>query len=301
MNQKLLVTGARGLVGSTIECDFPIAREYDLKNSYECDKMFAEKTPTHVIHCAAKVGGLGANMNFKGEFFYDNIMINTNVVESARKHNVKNFLGFLSTCIFPDKVDYPLDESKIHLGPPHDSNYPYAYAKRMLDVQINAYREQFGLNYTTIIPTNVYGPNDNFSLTHGHVIPMLINKMYLAKKNNTFFEVWGSGEAKREFIYSEDLGKIAKFLVGNEVKYTTIIASDSQEIKIKDLVDLIIQEFNFKGKVVFDTSKPDGQLRKPTNSGLLKELMPDFTFTPIESGMRQTINWFIENYDNARK
>jgi GDP-L-fucose synthase len=299
--KKLLVTGGNGLVGSSIISDIKIGKEYDLRNFEETNKMFEFHKPTHVIHCAGKVGGLGANMNYKGQFFYDNITINTNVIESARKNNVKKLVSFLSTCVFPDNIEYPITEKKIHLGEPHNSNYPYAYAKRMADIQIRAYREQYGLEYVSVIPTNIYGINDNFSLETGHVIPMLIHKMYLSKKNNTDFTVWGSGKPLREFIYSKDVAKLSEWVLDNYNESEPIIFSNSNEISIKDLVDLLVYEFNFKGKVIFDKSKPDGQYRKPSDNSKLKSYLPNFEFTPIEKGLKETINWLIENYEKIRK
>jgi len=145
--------------------------------------------PEYVIHTAGKIGGLLGNMNHKGQFFYENITINTNVLEAARVAKVEKVLSFLSTCIFPDNIKYPLTEDQIHNGEPHNSNYPYAYAKRMLDVQSRAYREQYGCNYVCVIPTNIYGPNDNFNLESGHVLPSLIHKCYLAKQNNEDFVI----------------------------------------------------------------------------------------------------------------
>jgi GDP-L-fucose synthase len=263
--------------------------------------MFKIHKPDYVIHTAGKVGGVGANMNNKGEFFYNNIMINTNVIESSRKYNVKKLVSFLSTCIFPDNVEYPLTESKIHLGVPHNSNDAYAYAKRMVDIQIRAYREQYGLNYISVIPTNIYGPNDNFSLENGHVVPMLIHKLYLAQKNNTDFIVWGSGKPLREFIYSKDVAKLSDWALDNYDEVEPIIFTNSYEISIMDLVDLLISEFNFKGKVIFDTTKPDGQLRKPSDNSKLKSYLPNFKFTPIEEGIKESVKWFIENYEKARK
>jgi GDP-L-fucose synthase len=299
--KKILVTGGNGLVGSSITSDVKIGKEYDLRNSDETNKMFDIHKPTHVIHCAGKVGGVGGNMNHKGEYFYDNIMINTNVIEGARKSGVEKLVSFLSTCVFPDNVEYPLTETKIHLGEPHSSNYPYAYAKRIADIQIRAYREQYGLNYVSVIPTNIYGPNDNFSLTHGHVIPMLLHKMYNAKRDNTDFVVWGSGKPLREFIYSKDIAKLSEWVLDNYNESEPIIFSNSVEISIEDLVDLLVKEFNFKGKVVFDKSKPDGQFRKPSDNSKLKSYLPDFEFTPIEKGLKETIKWFISNYENTRK
>jgi GDP-L-fucose synthase len=299
--KKILVTGGNGLVGSSITSDVKIGKEYDLRNPDETNKMFDIHKPTHVIHCAGKVGGVGGNINYKGEYFYDNIMINTNVIEGARKSGVEKLVCFLSTCVFPDNIEYPLTESKIHLGEPHSSNYPYAYAKRMADIQIRAYREQYGLNYVSVIPTNIYGPNDNFSLTHGHVMPMLIHKLYLSQQNNTDFVVWGSGKPLREFIYSKDIATLSEWAVNNYNNPEPIIFSTSYEISIMDLVDLLVKEFNFKGKVIFDKSKPDGQYRKPSDNSKLKSFLPDFNFTPIEEGVKETVNWFIENYDKTRK
>jgi GDP-L-fucose synthase len=298
---KRLVTGGTGLVGSAIIADVKVGRNYDLTNPLICDSMFNEHKPTHVIHCAAKVGGLGGNMNYKGEYFHDNIMINTNVIESARKAGVTNLVSFLSTCVFPDDIEYPLTEKKIHLGEPHFSNYPYAYAKRMADIQIRAYREQYGVKYTSVIPCNIYGPNDNFSLEHGHVIPMLMHKLYLAQQRNEDFVVWGSGKPLREFIFSKDVAQLAEWALDNYDESEPIIFSTSNEISIMDLVDLLVKEFEFKGRVIFDDSKPDGQFRKPSDNSKLKSYLPDFEFTSIEEGIRETVYWFKENYDRARK
>jgi GDP-L-fucose synthase len=195
----------------------------------------------------------------------------------------------------------PLTVDQVHQGEPHFSNYPYAYAKRMADVQIRAYREQYGLNYTSIIPSNIYGPNDNFNLDHGHVMPMLIHKLYLAKKNKTDFTVWGSGKPLREFIYSKDIAKIAEWALENYYGFDPLIVSGDEEISIKDLVGLLVDEFKFKGKVIFDETKPDGQYRKPSDNSKIKELLPDFEYTPFEQGIKETVNWFKENYENARK
>ena len=299
---KVLITGGYGMVGSAMESQIKLSRETcDLTNPKQTNKLFQLVKPDGVIHCAGKVGGIGGNSNYKGEYFYDNLMINTNVIEAARKAGVKNLVAFLSTCVFPDKVKYPLTVDQIQLGEPHESNYPYAYAKRMADVQIRAYREQYGINYTSIIPSNIYGPNDNFSLEHGHVMPMLIHKLYLAKKNKTDFTVWGSGKPLREFIYSKDIAKIAEWALFNYEGIDPLIISGDEEISIKDLVGLLVDEFKFKGKVIFDKTKPDGQLRKPSDNSKIKELMPDFEYTPFEQGIKETVNWFIENYDEARK
>lgn len=301
MIENCLVTGARGLVGSTIDCEIKVGGEYDLRDQKITDGLFSKFKPNYVIHCAAKVGGLGSNLSFKGDFFYDNIMMNTNIIECSKKYDVKKLVVFLSTCIFPDKISYPLTEKQIHDGPPHDSNYAYAYAKRMVDIQIKSYNEQFGTNFISVVPTNIYGPFDNFSIANGHVIPSLIHKIYLAKKNKKNFEVWGSGKPMREFIFSEDVGKLTTWALKNYQENDPIIFSPSIETSIKNIVDIIAEEIKFNGKIVYDKTKPDGQLRKPTDNSKLLSYLPDFHFTPIEIGLKKTINWFIENYELARK
>jgi len=299
---KTLVTGGTGLVGSTINADVKLStKDVDLK---DCDitlAVFEFFKPKKVIHCAARVGGLGGNMNYKGEFFYDNIMINTNVLEACRKVGVEKLVSFMSTCVFPDDVEYPLTEKKIHLGEPHSSNYPYAYAKRMLDVQSRAYNEQYGTNYVTVIPTNIYGPNDNFSIDNGHVLPSLLHKCYLAKQNNTDLEVWGSGKPLREFIYSDDVARLSEWALDNYDEQEPIIFSTSEEISIRDVVDIIVDKFDFKGKVIWQPDKPDGQYRKPSDNSKLKSYLPNFKFTPIEDGITKTIEWLVNNYEEIRK
>jgi|TARA_R110000850_G_scaffold63779_1_gene143750 GDP-L-fucose synthase len=301
-NLDMLVTGGRGLVGSSLSGDMNrVGSEFDLRDKTVTDKLFSDLSPKNVIHCAARVGGLGGNMNHKGEFFYDNIMMNTNVIESCRVHNVKKLVCFLSTCVFPNDVEYPLTEKKIHLGPPHNTNDSYSYAKRMADIQIRAYREQYGLNYVSVIPTNIYGPNDNFDLANGHVVPSLIHKCYLAKKNNTPFKIWGSGKPLREFIFSKDVGRLTKWVLENYEEEEPIIFSTSQEVSIKDVVDLIVKHMSFNGEVIWESDKPDGQFRKPSDNSKLLSYLPDFKFTSLDDGLKETIDWFISNYENCRK
>ena len=301
-NFDTLVTGGRGLVGSSLSGDMNrVGSEFDLRDKAVTDKLFSDLSPKNVIHCAARVGGLGGNMNYKGEFFYDNIMMNTNVIESCRVHNVKKLVCFLSTCVFPNDVEYPLTEKKIHLGPPHNTNDSYSYAKRMAEVQIRAYREQYGLNYVTVIPSNIYGPNDNFDLANGHVVPSLIHKCYLAKKNNTPFKIWGSGKPLREFIFSKDVGRLTSWVLENYNEEEPIILSTSEEVSIKDVVGLIVKHMGFTGDVVWEDDRPDGQFRKPSDNSKLLSYLPDFKFTSLEVGLKETIDWFIKNYESCRK
>jgi GDP-L-fucose synthase len=228
-------------------------------------------------------------------------MINTNVIESCRKHNIKDLVVFLSTCVFPDNVEYPLTENKIHLGPPHFSNDAYAYAKRMVDVQIKSYNEQYGVNYKSVIPTNIYGPKDNYDIENGHVIPSLIHKCYLARENKTDFSIWGSGTPLREFIFSRDVSKLTEWVLNNYEENEPIILSTSEEISIKEVVGIIVELMNFKGDVIFDSSKPDGQFRKPSDNSKIKNYLPNFKFTPLYEGLKETIDWFEGNYNVIRK
>ena len=211
----VMVTGGSGLVGAAIAAYveetgakdnekwiYLSSKDGDLRKREDTEKIFEKNKPTHVIHLAAKVGGLFANMSQKVEFFRENILINDNIMECCRIYKVKKLVSFLSTCIFPDKTTYPIDETMLHDGPPHSSNEGYAYAKRLIDTMNRAYAEEYGCNFTSIIPTNIYGPSDNFSIQNGHVIPGLIHKCYIAKKDNTPFTIWGSGTPLRQFIYS---------------------------------------------------------------------------------------------------
>jgi GDP-L-fucose synthase len=309
---KLLVTGQSGLVGSQFTgdiiglnsktCNLISQKDTDYIFDFYTDKeRQGNDVVDRVIHAAGKVGGLGGNMNHKGEFFYDNILINTNVIEACRKYGIEKLVVFLSTCIFHSDIEYPLTENKIHLGPPHYSNDAYAYSKRMADIQIRAYREQYDLKYTSVIPTNIYGPNDNFDIINGHVLPSLIHKCYLAKENGSDLEVWGSGKPLREFIYSKDVAELTTWVLNNYTESEPIILSPSVEISIRDVVDIIIESMNFKGKVIWNDSKPDGQYRKPSDNSKLLSYLPDYKFTPIETGIKETVEWVLNNYDKIRK
>lgn len=303
---KILVTGGDGMVGHAIrrlnspELVFISRKDADLTQFDETRKVFETIRPKAVIHLAAKVGGMGSNMIHVGELYRTNILINTNVLESARLVKVGKLLSFLSTCAYPDNIEGGAKEEMLHDGPPYPGNFGYSYAKRMLDVQSRAYRREWRCNFITAIPTNIYGPNDYWNLEDGHVIPSLIHKCFLAKKNNEDFVVWGSGTALREFVFSEDVANFALWALKNYEEERPINFSTSEEVRIKDLVELIVNKMEFRGKVIWDTSKPDGQYRKPTDHTKLGEYLPDFKFTPIEQGIERTVNWFVANYPNIR-
>ena len=215
--------------------------------------MFEKYKPNYVIHLAACVGGLYKNMNNKVKMLEDNLMINYNVIKCAHDYNVEKLISCLSTCIFPDKVSYPIVESMLHEGPPHFSNDSYAYAKRMLEIHTKAYRENYGDKFMCIIPTNIYGPHDNFHLEDAHVIPMLIHKCYLSKQNNINFIIRGTGKPLRQFIYSEDLAKMILTILFKSNNLDNIILSvpESQEISIENYqANLQISQHTFFLQIV---------------------------------------------------
>ena len=305
--EKTLVTGAGGLVGYALQQLNPegtiylTRKEVDLTAFDKIDATMAHIRPSRVIHLAATVGGIGGNMIHSGEYFRSNIMINTNVLESARRCGVRKLLSFMSTCVFPDKCTYPLNEKDLHNGPPHPSNFGYAYAKRMLEVQSSAYRKEWSCDYCVAIPTNIYGPNDYWSLNDGHVIPSLIHRCFLAKENHTDLVVWGSGKPLREFVFADDIAKLGIWALDNYSEDSPIIFSSGIEISIRDLVELVARKMKYNGKLIFDSSKPDGQYRKPSDTTKLRKYLPDFVFTPIEEGIEKTVDWFVAHYPNVRK
>jgi GDP-L-fucose synthase len=312
--KKILITGGSGLVGTAIknisnnyldkyEFIFIDSRECNLINYDETYKLFERYLPNYVIHLAANVGGLFKNINYKVEMLEKNLLINFNVVKCSHIFKVEKLIGCLSTCIFPDKTTYPINEKMLHNGPPHNSNDAYAYAKRMLEIHCNSYRENYGDNCVCIIPTNIYGNNDNYNLEDAHVIPALIHKCYLAKLNNEEFIVKGTGKPLRQFIYSYDLAKLIIWTLENYNDKSIILSvSEKDEVSIEYIAKLIAKAFNMEDKIKFDDSYSDGQFKKTAdNSRLMSLLNEDFKFTSIEEGINKSVEWFINNYNNCRK
>jgi len=289
------------MIGSMIPSEFkPTSTELDLMKYEDILQYLMLNKIDSIIHCAAKVGGIGANMNKPGEFFYGNIIMNTNLLEAARVAGVKKVVSFMSTCVFPSDAVHPLSPEQINSGEPHSSNYPYAYAKRMVDIMGKAYRKQYGSNFVTVIPCNAYGTNDNYNLNSSHAIPAIIHKCYLAKKNGTDLELWGTGKPYREFIYSKDLGFLAKWTLENYDDDTPLILSVDEEINMHTVAEEICRQMNFTGKIIYN-QQMEGQLRKPSDNSKLRELLPNYEFTPLEQGLRESIEWFESNYEICRK
>ena len=305
--EDVLVTGGTGMVGRSLKnvipgANFISSKDYDLTKEDHVSKMLTHYKPRYIIHLAAKVGGIRANIDNIGSFFYDNIKINSNVLKQSRLHSVEKVISLLSTCIYPHDATYPLTENQIHLGTPHSSNFGYAYAKRMLDVQSRAYRQQYGCNFVTAVPNNLFGENDNFDLHNSHVIPALIRKIYDAKLNNKRqINLWGTGDPLREFTYSEDIAKILFFLLEKYNGVGPINIGNTNEYSIKYVVNKIFKIFEYECDVFWDTQKPSGQYKKPScNKNLISLGWQENNYTNFDIALKKTCKWFIINYPNIR-
>ena len=299
-----LVFGGTGLVGCALKKIKPDwtylgSRDGDLRIMRNCEKIFKKYEPKQVIFLAAIVGGLYKNLDTNYEMYMDNMKMQMNIIECCNKYKVKDGIFCLSTCIFPDKVEYPIKEEYLHNGEPHSSNYGYAFAKRNMDIMCRLSNEKFKSNFRCIVPTNIYGEFDNFDLENGHVIPSLIHKAYLAKKNDLPFVLRGTGKALRQFIYSGDVAKIIILLLTNPfINYQNIILSPQEEVSIKDISKIIAKNFDIK-TVEYDTTYSDGQYKKTCDNSKLLEM--DIELTSLEDGLEDTIVWFKNNYPNVRK
>lgn len=305
---KCLITGASGLLGSEVlklhsNSIALTSKDADLIKSADIiQKIATEDKIDTVIHCAARVGGVKANSDCVADFFDDNVRMNMNVLDMCKKLNLK-LVSVLSTCIYPDAkyVTYPLTEDQLHLGPPHPSNFGYAYAKRMLDVQSRAYNQQYDTRFITAVPNSLYGPNDNYDLELGHVIPATIRKFHEAMiKNENHVKIWGTGSPLREFTFSKDAASIILWLAENYDGVEPINIGNPEQVSIKELALLIGQEIGFKGDIVFDTSKPDGQFKKPSSNKRLIDLGWSGSYTPLRLGLHETIKVFKSKYPNMR-
>uniref|UniRef100_A0A3B4X3S0 GDP-L-fucose synthase n=1 Tax=Seriola lalandi dorsalis TaxID=1841481 RepID=A0A3B4X3S0_SERLL len=305
----VLVTGGSGLVGKAIEhvvqkeggkhegeqWIFLSSTDADLVDVGQTRAVFEKYRPTHVIHLAAKVGGLYLHMRENLQFLRDNIKINDNVLQTAHDMGVTKVVSCLSSCIFPDKTTYPIDETMV-------SSFKSLYSPNVAPLNMILFFWQYGHRYTAVIPTNVFGPYDNFNIENGHVLSALINKTYKAKKEGTPVNVCGSGAPRRQFIYSLDVGRLIIWVLREYEEIDPIIVSvgEEDEVSIKEAVDMIAQALDFKGKIQFDTTLSDGQMKKTACNSKLRRYLPDFTFTPLKEAIKMTCDWFMTNYDTAR-
>ncbi|MCD4668979.1 MAG: GDP-L-fucose synthase [Actinomycetia bacterium] len=302
-DKKIVVTGGAGFLGKYVieklkdrGCSnifIPKIEEYDLRNLNDIIKIYKLAKADIVIHLAAVVGGIGANRENPGSYFYDNLIMGIQLIEEARKSGIEKFVAIGTICAYPKFTPVPFKEEDLWNGYPEETNAPYGLAKKMLLVQSQAYRQQYGFNSIFLLPVNLYGPNDNFDPKSSHVIPALIKKFYEAKINNDpEVIVWGTGNATREFFYVEDCAEAIVLATEKYDKPDPVNIGAGFEISIKNLANLIGEIIGFKGKIVWDTSKPDGQPRRCLNT-LRDEREFEFKAkTGFEKGLEKTIEWY---------
>ena len=302
-NKKVLITGAQGFLGKHLVKNLlekrkvprenlflPTFEELDLRKWENCQK--AVKGQDIVIHLAAKVGGIGLNKEIPGEMFYDNAIMGIQLMEAARQAEVEKFVALGTICLYPKFTPVPFKEDDLWNGYPEETNAPYGLAKKMLLVQGQAYRQQYGFNSIFLMPINLYGEGDNFDPKSSHVIPALIRKVAEAKKENkNYIEVWGTGKATRGFLYVEDAAEGILLAAEKYDKPEPVNLGSDMEISIKDLTKLICKLMDFKGKIRWDTTKPDGQPRRCLDTSLAKREFGFVTKTSFEEDLKKTIGW----------
>jgi GDP-L-fucose synthase len=302
---KIYVAGHRGLVGSAIvrmlnekgfkNIVFRTSKELDLRDKFAVDTFFAEEKPEFVFLAAAKVGGIVANNQYPADFIRDNLLIQTNIIDAAYRNNVKKLLFLGSTCIYPKLAPQPLKEEYLLTGLLEPTNEPYAIAKIAGIKMCESYNRQYGTEYISVMPTNLYGENDNFDLHTSHVLPALIRKFHEAKENNAeFVEVWGTGTPKREFLYADDLADACIYLMNNYTGNEIVNIGVGEDISIKELAEKIKKVVGYTGEIKFDTTKPDGTPRKLVDVKKLN-LLGWRAKTSLDDGLKKAYNWFIEN------
>lgn len=298
-----LITGGSGLLGSFIDFGLkPNRKELDVLDYNQFSNYVKTHNVSSIIHSAGLVGGVKANTDFVYDFFAENIQMNMNAMNVCKQYGLQRSTFIISTCAFPKNAPLPLEEKSLHEGEPHETNFGYAYAKRMLEVGSRALKQQYNISSCCLIPCNLYGDNDNYNIQNGHVIPSLIHKCYLAKKNNTTFEIWGSGKAEREFMYAEDLANIIGMIHQSNMDIQgAMVVSPNNVVSIEEIVHTIVRKMNFTGKVFFDKTKPEGILRKNTSNNIFRKHFPDYKFIDLEQGLTKTIEYFVRNYDSVRK
>ena len=302
----IVVTGGAGFLGGFVVrelkiCGYtnivvPRRREYDLTREGDVERLYADHKPSVVMHLAAEVGGIGANRDNPGRFFFANAAMGLHLIEGARKNGVKKFVQVGTICAYPKFTPVPFREEELWNGYPEETNAPYGVAKKALLVMCQAYRQQYGLNSIYLLPVNLYGPNDNFDLHTSHVIPALIRKCIEARdRGDAQITAWGTGSASREFLYVEDC---AKGLVAALEKYDStepMNLGSGREISIKELTELVARLANFKGKIIWDTTKPDGQPRRCLDVTRAKKEIDFVAGTWLEEGSAKTIAWYEKN------
>lgn len=306
----LIITGGSGLAGQALQkihtnAIYISSKDFDLTKEKEVKAMFEEYKPDEVIHLAAKVGGIIKNMKYPADMLYENTLMNSFVIHYACKYNVKKLIGVLSNCAYPDIAEnYPLREEYLYSGPPQKTNFAYAYSKRTLGVQIDSYRKQFNCNFFSVIPCNMYGPNDCFGKGNSHFVAALIRKIHEAKVNNKkTINLMGTGKPLRQYLYSEDFAKILLLLLDKyEGEKSINVAPAKQNPSIAKIAEIALEATDSQDiKIIFDESSPDGQYRKDLDTNRLIDIIGNFKFTSLSGGIKKTYEWYLNNIANMQK
>jgi len=308
---RVLVTGGSGFLGSYVvdnlrrkgckDIFIPRSKDYNLVENEAVIKLYRETKPDLVIHLAANVGGIGANRANPGLFFYNNLMMGVQMMEQGRIHGVQKFVAIGTICAYPKYAPVPFKEEDLWNGYPEETNAPYGLAKKMLLVQAQAYREQYSLNAIYLLPVNLYGPGDNFDLSSSHVIPALIKKCLDAvEKGEKYIEVWGTGKATREFLYIEDAAEGIVLATEHYNGAEPVNLGAGSEISIGELVSLIVKLTGFRGEILWDDTKPDGQPRRLLDTMKAEKYFGFKAKKDLEEGLRKTIQWYRERVRESR-
>ena len=303
-SRRVTVTGGRGFLGrrlvALLQAKQPAAlftfssTEYDLTHQTEVTRLYADQRPDVVIHLAARVGGIGANRANPGRFFYENAIMGIEMMEQARRHGIEKFVQLGTVCAYPKFASAPFTEETIWNGYPEETNAPYGIAKKALLVQAQAYRAQYGLNAIFLIPTNLYGPGDNFDLDSSHVIPALIRRCVEARQQaSPSVTVWGTGRPTREFLFVDDAARAIVLATERYDGPEPVNVGSGEEISIRELVDRIVSETGYQGRILWDASKPDGQPRRKLDVERARRAFGFEAVVPFAEGLRRTVEWYL--------